>query len=33
MNALTWRLLRCLRIIELRLEGDDPPDATSTVAT
>jgi predicted negative regulator of RcsB-dependent stress response len=30
-SALTWRLLKALRIIELRLEGDDPADATNVV--
>ncbi|WP_433330870.1 PIN domain-containing protein [Dactylosporangium sp. CA-139066] len=31
-DALTWRLLKALRIIELRLEGDDPADATNVVS-
>jgi len=31
-NALTWRLLKALRIIELRLEGDDPADATNVIS-
>ncbi|MET7400634.1 hypothetical protein ABZS66_44860 [Dactylosporangium sp. NPDC005572] len=30
-EVLTWRLLKALRIIELRLEGDDPADATNAV--
>ncbi|MEV4199638.1 PIN domain-containing protein [Micromonospora globbae] len=30
-SALTWRLLKALRIIELRLEGDDPADVTNLV--
>ncbi|MFI7081281.1 hypothetical protein ACIBO1_28665 [Micromonospora sp. NPDC049903] len=31
-SALTWRLLKALRIIELRLEGDDPADVTNVVS-
>ncbi len=31
-SDLTWRLLRTLRIIELRLEGDDPADRTLVVS-
>jgi hypothetical protein len=31
-GALAWRLLKALRIIELRLEGDDPADATHIVS-
>lgn len=30
-QALTWRLLKALRIIELRLEGDDQADRTNVV--
>ena len=30
-EALTWRLLKALRIIELRLEGDDQADRTNVV--
>jgi tetratricopeptide (TPR) repeat protein len=31
-DALTWRLLKALRIIELRLEGDDQADRTGVVS-
>ncbi|MFC0097811.1 hypothetical protein ACFFKH_09745 [Micromonospora marina] len=31
-DALTWRLLKALRIIELRLEGDDQADRTAVVS-
>lgn len=31
-DALTWRLLKALRIVELRLEGDEQADRTSVVS-
>ncbi|MET7427301.1 hypothetical protein [Dactylosporangium sp. NPDC005555] len=31
-NELTWRLLKALRIVELRLEGDDQADRTGVVS-
>lgn len=31
-DALTWQLLKALRILELRLEGDDQADRTNVVA-
>jgi len=31
-RVLTWRLLKALRIIELRLEGDDPADRTGVIS-
>jgi hypothetical protein len=31
-DTLTWRLLKALRVIELRLEGDDQADRTSVVS-
>ncbi|MFF5171890.1 hypothetical protein ACFY3U_04565 [Micromonospora sp. NPDC000089] len=31
-DRLTWQLLRAMRIIDLRLEGDDPADRNTTVS-